>query len=70
MDPALLASLINIVGTQGIPLILKLKGDIEAGRKATTVTDEDLKELDRLARQTSADILARVGVASPTVTRG
>ena len=61
MDPILLASLINILGTQGIPLITKLMGDISAGRKATTVTVEDLVELHRLASQSAEDILKRVG---------
>lgn len=67
MNPVLLASLIQILGTQGIPLILKLKGDIEAGRTATTVTDADLAELARLASLTSAQIFAAAGV--PVVPR-
>ena len=65
MNPILLASLIQILGTEGIPLILKLKNDIESGKTATTVTDADLAELARLAKQTSADIFARVGVTLP-----
>lgn len=67
MNPVLLASLINILGSQGIPLILKLKSDIESGRTATTVTAEDLLELNRLANQSSADILKNVGVTPPPV---
>lgn len=59
MNPVLLAQLINSLGTVGIPLIMKIKGDIEAGRIATTVTADDLAELQRLASQTSADIIAR-----------
>lgn len=61
MDPILLASLLNLLGTQGIPLITKLMGDISAGRTATTVTPEDLAELQRLSAQSADDILKRVG---------
>lgn len=65
MNPLLLAQLINALGTIGIPLILKLKGDIDAGRTATTVTDEDLKELERLSKQTATDIFKQAGVTPP-----
>lgn len=65
MNPLLLAQLINTLGTVGLPLIVKLMGDIQAGRTATTVTAEDLTELDRLAKQQAADIFKRLGVEPP-----
>ncbi len=65
MSPILLAQLLLQFGSVGIPLILKLKGDIDAGKTATTVTDADLNELKRLADQSSADIFARMGVLPP-----
>ncbi len=65
MNPILLAELIRSVGTIGLPLVMKLMGDIQAGRSATTVTVEDLAELDRLAKLDSAAIFARAGVVPP-----
>lgn len=65
MNPILLAELLRQVGTVGIPLILKLKSDIDAKRTATTVTEEDLLELKRLSELTSTEILARHGVVLP-----
>jgi hypothetical protein len=65
MDPILLAQLINTVGTVGIPLVLKIKADIEAGRTATSVTDTDLTELHRLAALDSAAVYKNQGVALP-----
>ncbi len=65
MNPILLAQLINTLGTVGIPFIIKLMGDITAGRTATTVTIEDMTELDRLQKQKADDIYARLGVTPP-----
>lgn len=65
MNPILLAQLINTLGTVGIPFIIKLMGDITAGRTATTVTPEDLAELKRLSDQSAEDIYARLGVTPP-----
>lgn len=65
MNPVLLAQLINTVGTVGLPLVQKLLADIEAGRTQTTVTAADLAELQRLAQQTSAEIIRRAGVVLP-----
>lgn len=65
MNPVLLANLIAELGTVGIPLIIKLKADIEAKRTATTVTDVDLNELARLDSLTSAKIFAAAGVTPP-----
>lgn len=65
MNPLLLASLINTLGTVGIPFITKLMGDITAGRTATTVTPEDLAELKRLSDQSAEDIYARLGITPP-----
>ncbi len=67
MNPALLASLINVVGTTGLPLIAQLMTDIKTGKSATTVTPEDLMELHRLSTLTSADILAKQGIVLPPV---
>jgi hypothetical protein len=66
MNPILLAELIRAVGTIGLPLVMKLKADIDAGRTKTTVTDEDLAELARLSALTAADIFKRAGVEPPT----
>ena len=65
MDPILLATLINTVGTVGLPLVAKLMEDIRAGRSATTVTPEDLLELKRLADQSAEDIYRRLGITPP-----
>lgn len=65
MNPALLANLILELGTVGIPLIIKLKNDIEAGKTATTVTDADLAELARLSALTAAEIFRAAGVTPP-----
>lgn len=65
MNPVLLAQLINTLGTVGLPLIIKIKADIDAGRLATTVTDADLHELDRLSKLTAEDIYKSVGVTPP-----
>lgn len=65
MDPILLAQLINTVGTVGLPLIAQLMQDIKAGKTQTTVTPEDLLELNRLAKQTAEDIYKRLGVTPP-----
>lgn len=64
MSPLLLAQLLQL-GTVAIPLIVKLKGDIESGKTATTVTDADLLELKRLSDLTSAQIFAAAGVVLP-----
>lgn len=68
MNPLLLAELIRQLGTVGIPLILKLMGDIQAGRAATTVTAEDMAELQRLAAQTGEDVYKRLGITPPPPT--
>lgn len=65
MNPVLLAQLINTLGTVGIPYIIKLMGDINAGRTATTVTPEDLAELKRLSDETAEGIYKRLGVTPP-----
>ncbi len=65
MNPVFLANLLLELGTVGIPLIIKLKGDIEAGKNATTVTDADLAELARLSSLTSATIFRNAGVVPP-----
>lgn len=65
MNPILLAQLINTLGTVGIPFIVKLMGDINAGRTATTVTEADLTELARLASQSAEDIYRRLGITPP-----
>lgn len=65
MNPILLAQLINTLGTVGIPFIVKLMGDINAGRTATTVTADDLTELARLANQSAEDIYRRLGITPP-----
>ncbi len=65
MNPVLLAQLINTVGTIGLPLVQKLMGDIAAGRTQTTVTVEDIAELDRLSKQTAAEIFRKAGVTPP-----
>lgn len=65
MNPILLAQLINTLGTVGLPFIIKLMGDIQAGRTATTVTAEDLLELKRLSDQSAEDIYARLGIVLP-----
>lgn len=65
MNPILLAQLISTVGTVGLPLVQKIMGDIQAGRTATTVTIEDLAELDRLSKLTAAEIFRRAGVDAP-----
>jgi adenosylcobinamide amidohydrolase len=66
MNPVLLANLLAELGTVGIPLIIKLKTDIEASKTATTVTDADLAELARLSSLTSASIFAAAGVTPPS----
>lgn len=65
MNPVLLAQLINTLGTVGLPLITKLMADIEAGKTQTTVTAADLAELERLCKQSAAEIFARAGVKTP-----
>lgn len=65
MNPILLAQLLQILGTVGVPVILKLKSDIESGRTATTVTDADLLEMKRLSDLTAAQIFAAAGVVPP-----
>lgn len=65
MNPILLAQLLSSLGTVGLPLIQKIMEDINAGRTATTVTPDDLAELDRLAKQSAEDIFARAGVKAP-----
>lgn len=65
MNPILLAQLINTVGTVGLPLVQKLMKDIEAGRTQTTVTADDLSELERLAKQSAAEIFKKAGVTPP-----
>ena len=67
MNPILLANLIGAIGyiPQGLALVQKIYGDIQAGRTATTVTAEDLAELTRLSELTSKVIYARAGVALP-----
>jgi hypothetical protein len=65
MNPVLLANLIAQLGTVGLPLIAKLVDDFRAGRTATTVTPEDLTELNRLASQTAEDIYAKLGITPP-----
>lgn len=65
MNPLLLAQLLSTLGTVGLPLITKLMGDINAGRTATTVTVEDLAELDRLSKQSAEDIYKRLGILPP-----
>lgn len=65
MNPVLLAQLLNTLGTVGLPLVQKLMADIEAGRTQTTVTAEDLAELERLSKLTAADIFRRAGVEQP-----
>jgi len=70
MDPILLAELIKTVGIVGIPFVLKIKADIEAGRTKTSVTDEDLKELARLAALDAAAIYKQQGVELPPPANG
>lgn len=68
MNPILLAQLLQAIITvapQAIGLVIKLKQDIDAGRTATTVTTEDLQELDRLCQLNSAAIYARLGITPP-----
>ncbi len=65
MSPILLATLLSQLGTTGIPLIVKLVGDITAGRTQTSVTVDDLNELARLAALTSDEIYRRLGITPP-----
>ncbi len=65
MNPILLAQLLSTLGTVGIPLIQKLMADIAAKKSETTVTVEDLAELDRLSKLTSAGIYASLGIKPP-----
>lgn len=65
MNPVLLANLIAQLGAVGIPLILKLKADIDAKKTATTVTDADLTELARLSALTGEGIFRAAGVTPP-----
>lgn len=65
MTPLLLAQLLAQFGTVGIPLIGKLVSDINSGKTATTVTPEDLAELNRLASQSAQDIYMRLGIFPP-----
>lgn len=65
MNPILLAELLRMLGTVGLPYIIKLMGDINAGRTATTVTIEDLTELKRLSDQSAEDIYARLNITPP-----
>lgn len=65
MNPLLLAELIRVLGTVGLPLIMKLKDDIDRGRTATTVTTQDLEELRRMSQLTAAAIFQAAGVTPP-----
>jgi hypothetical protein len=65
MDPLTLATLINTVGTVGLPLVAKLMEDIKSGKTQTTVTPEDLLELKRLSDQSAEDIYKRLGITPP-----
>lgn len=68
MNPVLLSNLLVQLGTIGLPLIAKLMGDIKSNRNETTVTPEELLELDRLKKQTAEDIYARLGITPPPPT--
>lgn len=61
---ALLTALLQY-GPSIIPLAQKLVADIEAGRGQQNVTSADLAELAALAKQSGADIYARLGIAPP-----
>lgn len=62
---ALLTALLQF-GPTILPLLVKLVGDIQAGKGGQTVTLEDLQELNRLASQTGEDIYARFGITPPS----
>jgi DNA invertase Pin-like site-specific DNA recombinase len=65
MNPVILAQLLNTLGTVGLPLVQKLMKDIEAGRTQTTVTAEDIAELERLSKQSAADLFKKAGITAP-----
>lgn len=63
-----IAALLTAVLTYGptlIPLVAKLHGDVAAGRGNKEVTPEDIAELVRLSKQSSTDIYAKLGIATP-----
>ncbi len=65
MSPVLIAQLISLLGTQGLPLIAKLVADHKAGATQSTVTAEDLLELHRLSQRTATQIFKEQGAELP-----
>ncbi len=65
ITPVLLLQAILQYGPSVVGLIQKLVADIEAGKGNQTVTTADLAELANLAKQTSADVYARLGITPP-----
>lgn len=66
MNPALIAQLLGY-GVQYVPIVIKLIEDFKEKRTETTVTVDDLKELQRLNGLTLESIFAAQGVAPPPV---
>lgn len=65
MTPLLVAQLLALYGPAVVPVLQKLFADIQAGRQQTTVTSEDLAELQRLSALSAASIFKREGIALP-----
>lgn len=65
MTTAALLTAVLTYGPSILPLIQKLVADIEAGKSNTTVSAADIAELVTLSQQTSNDIYARLGIATP-----
>lgn len=51
-------------GPQAVDLAFKLKGAVDAGKKAE-LTEADWAEMKRLANQTGEDIYDRLGITPP-----
>lgn len=65
MPPLLAAQILAQIGTTGLPLLAKLLDDFRAARTVTTITPEDVLELDRLSKQDSDSIYAKLGITPP-----
>jgi len=61
---ALLTALLQY-GPTIIPLAAKLVADVKSRGADAVVTPEDFAELDRLGKQSAADIYARYGITPP-----
>ena len=65
MTFAALLPLLLQYAPQAIGLIGHVVQNIAAGRAQTVITPDDWTELDRLAKLSSADIYARLGIEPP-----